>query len=70
MKINHKSVLGKQPKEPEFLVLNECAQVFSGLQRGYPVFSDNWEEARPLTNVEQFKKVQYGTSFKLEIHYI
>ena len=60
----------KQENIPEFIVVNEYAQVFSGLQRGYPVFSDNWDEARPLTRTEQFKKVQYGTSFNLEIHYV
>jgi len=58
------------PKEPEFIVLNEYCQVFSSLSRGYPVFSDNLDEARPLTNLNQFKNVQYGTNFQLEIHYV
>jgi hypothetical protein len=60
----------EEPKEPEFIVLNEYCQVFSGLNRGYPVFSDNLDEARPLTNLNQFKNVQYGTNFQLEIHYV
>lgn len=60
----------QEPKEPEFIVLNEYCQCFSGLRRGYPVFSDNIDEAKTLTNIEQFKKVQYGTYHTLEIHYI
>jgi len=60
----------EEPKEPEFIVLNEYCQVFSGLSRGHPVFSDNLDEARSLTNLNQFKNVQYGTNFQLEIHYV
>jgi hypothetical protein len=68
-----KAILNKklrEPKEPEFIVLNEYCQVFCGLRGGYPEFSDNLDEARPLTNMNQFKNVQYGTSYKLEIHYV
>lgn len=60
----------KQPKQPEFVVLNEYCQCYSGLKGGYPVFSDDMDEARTLTNMEQFKKVQYGTSYNLEILYV
>jgi hypothetical protein len=73
MKTKMVALLGKnskEPQEPEFIVLNEYAQVFSGLKRGYPAFSDNWDDARTLTNINQFKKVQYGTIGKLEIHYV
>ena len=73
MKTNIESLLDKKlkkPKEPEFIVLNEYCQCFSGLRGGYPSFSDNLNEAKPLTNIEQFKKVQYGTSYKLEIVYV
>ena len=64
-----KAVLNKklrEPKEPEFIVLNEYAQVFSGLRRGYPDFSDDYEEARTIVNDDQFRMIQKGTSFKLE----
>jgi hypothetical protein len=64
-----KAVLNKklrEPKEPEFIVLNEYAQVFSGLKRGYPDFSDDFDEARTITNDAQFRIIQQGTSFKLE----
>jgi len=60
----------REPKLPEFIVLNEYAQVFIGLLRGYPAFSDNWDEAKPLQNPDQIKHLKHGTSHKLEIHYI
>lgn len=67
-----KAVLNKKLriKEPEFIVLNEYAQVFIGLRGGYPEFSSNWDEAKPLTNPECLRSIQYGTSSKVEIHYI
>lgn len=60
----------KEPKQPEFIILNENCQVFCGLQGGYPAFSDDLEDAKPLINDSQFRMVQYGTSFKLEKEYI
>ena len=56
----------REPKEPEFIVMNEYAQVFSGLRRGYPDFSDDMDEARTIVNEAQFRIIQQGTSFKLE----
>jgi hypothetical protein len=73
MKTNPEYLLNKklkQSKQPEFVVLNEYCQCYSGLRGGYPVFSDNMDDARALNNIEQFKKVQYGTSYNLEILYI
>ena len=64
-----KAVLNKklrEPKPPEFIVINECAQVFMGMRRGYPAFSDDIDEARPIENDAQFRIIQQGTSFKLE----
>jgi hypothetical protein len=46
--------------------MNEYAQVFCGLRRGYPDFSDNYNEARIIVNDAQFRIIQQGTSFKLE----
>ena len=60
----------REPKLPEFIVLNEYAQVFTGLIRGYPTFSDNWGEAKPLQHPDQIKYLKHVTSYKLEIHYI
>jgi hypothetical protein len=50
----------------KYIILNENAQVFCGLSKGYPAFSENWDEAKSLENDEQFKKVQKGTLYKLE----
>jgi hypothetical protein len=64
-----KAVLNKklrEPKQQEFIVMNEYAQVFSGLKRGYPDFSDDINEARTITNDNQFRVIQQGTLFKLE----
>jgi hypothetical protein len=68
-----KAVLDKKnrPKpEPAFIVLNELAQVFCGLQGGYPAFSDDFDSAKLLVNDEQVKMIKQGTSFKLEKEYI
>ena len=50
----------------KFIILNENAQVFCGLRKGYPIFSDNWDEAKSLENHEQFNTIQRGTYYKLE----
>jgi len=68
-----KAILDKKNKpkpEPAFIVLNELAQVFCGLQGGYPAFSDDFDSAKPLVNDEQVKMIKQGTSFKLEKEYI
>ena len=60
----------RQPKPKRFILLNEYCQVFCGLQRGYPAFSDNINEAKSLENDNQVKMVQQGTSFRLEKEYL
>jgi hypothetical protein len=60
----------REPKSKQYILLNELCQVYCGLQRGYPAFSDNLDDARTLENDEQFKKIQYGTQFKLEKEYL
>jgi hypothetical protein len=60
----------RKQKEPEFILLNELAQVFCGLLGGYPNFSDDFDSAKPLNNLEQVKMIQKGTLFKLEIEYL
>jgi hypothetical protein len=67
------AVLNKKnrPKpKPEFIVLNEFAQVFCGLRGGYPEFSDDFDSAKPLERDEQVKMIQQGTSFKLEKYFL
>ena len=66
-----KKLLNKKSKqEPQFIVFNEYAQVFCGLQGGYPAFSDNLDEAKSLENDNQVKMIQRGTSFKLEKYFL
>ena len=60
----------RKQKEPEFILLNELAQVFCGLLGGYPNFSDGFNSAKPLNNKEQVRLIQQGTSYKLEIEYL
>ena len=31
-----------------YVVINQNGEVFTGLQRGYPVYSSNWDQAKPL----------------------
>jgi hypothetical protein len=38
----------KPVKEDSFVVVNKDGQAFIGLQGGYPVYSDDWSEAKPL----------------------
>jgi hypothetical protein len=56
--------------EPAFIVLNEATQVFCGLKGGYPAFSDELEDAKPLHRDSQVKMIQQGTSFKLEKYFL
>jgi hypothetical protein len=60
----------RDPKEPEFIVINEYAQVFSGLKGGYPVFSDDWDEAKPLKKHEQFTTLQRVSPVKIEKYFL
>jgi hypothetical protein len=39
----------KASKEEQFIVLNQNGQVFAGLKEGYPNYSDDWSEAKPLS---------------------
>ena len=58
---------------PKFIVLNQHAQVWCGLKGGKPVFSDNWDEAKPLENEEQFFNLKISADYndnKFEKHYL
>ena len=64
-----KSILNKKLRgkpEPEFIILNEHAQVYCGLKGGYSQFTDDFNEARSIERDEQLKTIQRGTLFKLE----
>jgi hypothetical protein len=38
----------KQIPSSMYIVINQYGEVFTGLQKGYPVYSSNWDEAKPL----------------------
>ena len=67
-----KLVLNKKDIKPvkKFIVLNEYCQVFCGLKRGLPAFSDNIDDAKPLENQRQVEMIQRGTYYKLEKSYL
>jgi hypothetical protein len=60
----------REPEPPQFILLNEYCQVFSGLIGGYPEFSDDINAAKSLNNDNQVRLIQQGTSFKLEKEYL
>jgi hypothetical protein len=68
---------GKKEKRithhPKFIVLNQSAQVWCGFNKCKPVFSDNWDEAKPLENDEQFFNLRITADYhdnKFEKHYL
>jgi hypothetical protein len=60
----------KLVKPKEYIVMTDDARVFSGLEGGYPVFSDNIDEAKPFTEINQSDKLHLIHPYKLEIIWI
>ena len=56
--------------EKQFIIVNELAEVFYGLKGGLPQFTNEWDKAKPLNNESQFKSVERGTFYKLEMMYL
>jgi len=52
--------------EPEFIILDERARVFAGLREGYPFFSEDLDEAKPLQGQAKFDFLQRYYHLKLE----
>tara|TARA_Y100000385_G_scaffold285416_1_gene345285 strand:- start:948 stop:1112 length:165 start_codon:yes stop_codon:yes gene_type:complete len=46
--------------------MDECARVFAGLRHGYPHFSENINEAKPIYNNEQFGAIRRGSTYSIE----
>ncbi len=57
--------IAEERKRP-FYVMDECARVFAGLRRGYPHFSENINEAKPIYNNEQFGAIRRGSTYGIE----
>jgi hypothetical protein len=53
-----------------YIVLNDQAEVFSGLKGGYPVFSLEFEEAKPLGRKAQFRTLESMVNFPIFKEYI
>lgn len=54
-------------EEPEYIILDERARVFSGLREGYHIFSEDLDDAKPLQGQSKFEYMQRCVPyFKLE----
>jgi hypothetical protein len=53
-----------------YIVLNDQAEVFSGLKGGYPVFSIDFEDAKPLERESQFRTLERMSAFRIFKEYI
>jgi len=53
-----------------YIVINYDAEFFNGLKGGLPVFSESYDDARPLYNSRQFKTLQSVSYEKLHKEYI
>ena len=42
----------KSKKEREFVIVNQKAQFFKGFAKGLMVFTEHYNEAKPLQNIE------------------
>lgn len=66
MKRSKKKLLAWQTEEPSYIILNSDAQVYTGLISGYPNFSDDMGEAKPLEGQGKFETLKRFTKIPLE----
>lgn len=53
--------------EPEYIVIDEYARVFSGFKLGRYYFSENIDDAKPLRGQDKFNHLKrYIKGFKIE----
>ena len=57
-------------EHPSYIILNERAQVYTGLIGGYPNFSDDLDEAKPLEGQAKFETLERVYHTKLEQMFI
>ena len=57
-------------KHRAYLVVNKDAQFFSGLKGGMPMFSESYDDAKPLYHHRQFRTLQSISYEKLYKEYI
>lgn len=60
--------IGKCPEveEPEYIILDEFARVFAGCKYGYPYFSENIDDAKPLQGQSKFEFLKSYSHVDLE----
>ena len=56
----------REERKRPFYVMDEYARVFAGLRRGYPYFSEDINEAKPIYNNEQFGAIRRGSTYGIE----
>lgn len=57
-------------QEPEFIILDEFARVFDGCREGYPHYSENMDEAKPLRGQAKFEFLKRHSHLELEQMFI
>ena len=67
-----KKLVQPDPESKPYIVYNEYLQVWVGLKDGgrVVVFSDDYEDAKPLQYEQQFKTLQRIATMALEKEYI
>ena len=67
-----KKLVQPDPDQKPYIVYNEYLQVWVGLQDGgrIALFSDKYDDAKPLHYDQQFRTLQRVSGCKLEIEYI
>jgi hypothetical protein len=65
-KLKKRKLLNWEEESPSYIILNENAQVYTGLIRGYPNFSDDLNEAKPLQGQEKFVTLKRFAKIHLE----
>ena len=53
-------------EEPEFIILDEFARVFAGCREGFPYYSENMDDAKPLQGQAKFDFLQRYSHLFLE----
>jgi hypothetical protein len=72
MKKSNKSLIPPDPEKKPYIVYNEYLQVWVGLRDGgrTAVFSDSYNDAKPLYYEQQFKALQHIVGNSIEKEYI
>jgi hypothetical protein len=65
-KSKKRKLLAWETEHPSYIILNERAQVYTGLIGGYPNFSDDLDEAKPLEGQAKFDTLKRFTRIHLE----